>query len=396
LKKTKFEICHLLYEEFPRDPRVRRYVTALNEEGIFSVIICSKKKSDKFFEEWNGNRIYRIPVSKKRASFVITTFEYLFFTFFSFFLCTYLGIKYRFRIIHSHTLPDFLIFAGLLCKLFGVKLILDLHELFPEIFIARKPGSENSWQVKLLKFAERLSINIADHVITIHDNAADIFRSRHKNLDKKLSVIMNGVEPSELPDTARKLTNDFIIMYNGSIVKLLNLQIVVRALAHLREMIPSGDFSKIKFVIYGDGPGLNDIMNAALQYGLKDKVIYAGYVKPNIMLQEILKADVCVLPPLKNIYSDLFYTIKLTEMVYLKIPVIATRLVTYQKYYSEDSLFYFESDNIAQLADRIKEVYYDTDSVKNHTENAFSDYQKVSWDKMKLKYKSLTSLFINN
>jgi len=61
--KKKYRICHLLYEEYPRDPRVRRYVNAVNETGINCIIICSRKKNEKYFEELNNNRIYRIPVS---------------------------------------------------------------------------------------------------------------------------------------------------------------------------------------------------------------------------------------------------------------------------------------------------------------------------------------------
>src|SRR5689334_5878571 len=109
--KKKYEVCHVLYEEFPRDPRVRRYVNALNEAGKYCIVICSRKKNERSFEEWNGNLIYRIPVSKKRASFIITFIEYSLFTAISSYLLFYLGIKYRFKIIHTHTLPDFLIFA---------------------------------------------------------------------------------------------------------------------------------------------------------------------------------------------------------------------------------------------------------------------------------------------
>ena len=71
MDKKRYRVCHLLYEEYPRDPRVRRYVNALNESGIYCIIICSKKKNDPYLEELNGNLIYRIPVSKKRGSFFV-------------------------------------------------------------------------------------------------------------------------------------------------------------------------------------------------------------------------------------------------------------------------------------------------------------------------------------
>lgn len=385
-EKKKYSVCHLLYEEFPRDPRVRRYVNILNNIGFHCIIICSKKKNEKSFEELNGNLIYRLPVAKKRSSFFITLIEYLIFTSVSSWLLIYLKIRYGFKIVHTHTLPDFLIFAALPVKILGCKLILDLHEIFPELFIARKPDLEKSFYVSLLKTAERWSIKIADKVLTIHDNARNIFIGRNKNIENKIEVLMNSIDPSEFTDTLLNPTGEFVIIYNGSIVKLLNLTLVVKAIAKLKEQISENDFAKIKFKLYGEGPDLENILIESKQLNIENSVVYEGSVSPKVMYEEVRKANVCVLPPIKNIYSDLFYTLKMLEMIYLRIPVIATRLNTYQKYYREDSLFYFDSGDLDGLAEQIKKVFYEKDLVKQKTENAFIDYQKVGWDIMKERY----------
>lgn len=376
----------MLYEEFPRDPRVRRYVNALNESGIYCIIICSKKKRDSYFENHNGNLVYRIPVSKKRSSFFLTLLEYLLFTWISSILLIYLGIKYRFKIIHSHTLPDFLIFAAIWNKLFGTRLILDLHEIFPELYIARTGALPSSFKVKLIKFAESLSIKLADVLITIHDNASDIFISRNRKIEDKIKVVMNSVDPSEFSGGNPAPTDEFVIIYNGTIVKLLNLTIIIDALAELRSKIPAGDYDKIKFKLYGDGPALEEILELARKKEVENKVHYMGYLQPEEMRREVLKANLLILPPLKNIYSDLFYTIKLIETIYLKIPVIAARLNTYKRYYREESLFYFDSGDVEGLMEKIKEVFYNKELVKQKVENARSDYDKIDWNIMKQKY----------
>lgn len=393
-ERKKYPLCHLLYEEFPRDPRVRRYVNALNREGRGCIIICSKKKNEKYIEESGLNRIYRIPVSKKRASFLITLIEYLAFTSISSILLTYLGIKYRFKIIHIHTLPDFLVFAAFWNKIFGAEIILDLHEIFPELYMARTGVGESSFNVKLLKLAEKLSIWFSDVVITIHDNARDIFILRNKKAENKIHVVMNSVDPDEFENAELIKTNEFIITYNGTVVKLLNLTMIVEALAELKKTIPPEDFKHIEFRIYGDGPALDEILLHAISLGVSDKVNYMGYLQPDEMRKEVLKTSVLILPPLKNIYSDLFYTIKLIEAVYLKIPVIATRLNTYKRYYSEKSLFYFESGNSAELTERIKYVFYHKNPVRQNTENAFNDYQKVNWDVMREKYLEIVNKWL--
>ena len=394
MDKKRFPVCHLLYEEYPRDPRVRRYVNSLNESGTKCIIICSKKKNDPYFQELSGNRVYRIPISKKRGSFIFTFIEYFLFAWISSVMLLYLQIKYRFKLIHVHTLPDFLIFAALWNKIFGVKLILDLHEIFPELYMARTGAAYDSFKVKLLKIAEKYSIKLADIVITIHENARDIFLSRNKNIENKIHVVMNSVDPAEFPIPASPSENEFIIIYNGSIVKLLNLTMIVEALNRLKSIMPVTDYSKIVFRLYGDGPALNDIIELSKLHGISEKVQYMGYLQPAEMRKEVLKTGALILPPLKNIYSDLFYTIKLIETIYLKIPVIATRLNTYKRYYSEDSLFYFESGNVSELAEKISEVFYNKDLVKEKTAWARKDYDKLNWEIMKDRYLKLVHMVL--
>lgn len=385
----KYPVCHLLYEEFPRDPRVRRYVNALNEQGRHCIIVCSKRERDSYYEEWNGNRIYRLPVSKKRGSFLGTLIEYLLFTWLSSFLLFYLQVKYRFKIIHTHTLPDFLIFAALWNKIFGVKLILDLHEIFPELYMARTGAGGDSFKVKLLKFAEKASIWLADIVLTIHDNALDIFVKRNPRAKNKISVVMNSVDPAEFNQERIVNEKEFVIIYNGTIVKLLNLTAVVEALAKLKEQLPADDYAKVVFRLYGDGPALEEILQLAEKLGVGNKVEYMGYLQPADMRKEVLKTGVLILPPLKNIYSDLFYTIKLIETIYLKIPVIATRLNTYKRYYREDSIYYFDSGNIDELAERIKDVFYNKELAVTKTQNARADYDKLGWEIMRKRYQDI-------
>jgi len=197
---------------------------------------------------------------------------------------------------------------------------------------------------------------------------------------------MNSVDPGEFPNAATPDENEFIIIYNGTIVRLLNLTMVIEALAMLKEQMPPEDFERVVFRLYGDGPALNDILSLAETLGVAGKVQYMGYLQPAEMRKEVLKTGVLILPPLKNIYSDLFYTIKLIETIYLKIPVIATRLNTYKRYYSEESLFYFDSGNINELVERIKEVYYNNTLVQQKTASARADYDKLSWEIMRDRY----------
>lgn len=252
--------------------------------------------------------------------------------------------------------------------------------------MARTGAAPDSPGVKALKLAEKLSIKLADVLITIHEPARRIFLSRNKGIEEKIHVVINSVDPAEFKDAKLLPGDKFVIIYNGTVVKLLNLTMIVEALAKLKTIMAADDFNRLVFRIYGDGPALEDILALAEKLGVKDKVEYMGFLAPPEMRKEVLRANVLILPPLKNIYSDLFYTIKLIESIYLGLPVIATRLNTYKTYYREESLFYFDSGNLDQLVERINEVYYNKELVKEKTQNARADYEMVGWSVMRKKY----------
>ncbi len=149
-----------------------------------------------------------------------------------------------------------------------------MHEIFPELFIARKPGLKNSFWVKILKFKEKISIKFADVLITIHDNAKEIFVKRNNGIENKIHVVMNGVDPNEFNKTTLMPTGKFVIIYNGTINKILNLTMIVEALDRLKNKMDIGDFNKITFRLYGDGPSVNEILSLAEKLGVKDKVEY--------------------------------------------------------------------------------------------------------------------------
>ena len=50
---------------------------------------------------------------------------------------TRLQARNRYDLIHIHNMPDFLVFAAWYAKLNGVKLILDVHDLMPELFASK-------------------------------------------------------------------------------------------------------------------------------------------------------------------------------------------------------------------------------------------------------------------
>lgn len=379
------KICQVFFGPFPEDSRIRRYVNTLLESGFEVFVVCTGKKSDGFFDHSSENlRIYRFPLKKHRSTTARRIYEYLLYELYSFFMVTYIFFRYRVHIFHFNTLPDFLVFSGVFPKLFGGKIILDFHELFPEAMTQHQEQTDHdTLVVKVLKIIEKLSYRFADRVIAFHDPAKEILTKRN-GFPEKITVVMNGVDPSEMPRIERRPQEKFVIVYNGTINYNLNLELVVEALARLKAF-RRNIYETVEFDLFGDGPDLENIMSRAAGLGVEN-VFYKGRLPFGEMMKQLSCASVCVLPPKKEVYSDLYYSLKLTEMIYLKIPVIATRLNTYLRYYPEGCLYYFNSGDVTALEEMICHVYGHPEESKVYAERAWKRYEDFSWPIMKARY----------
>ena len=378
------KLCHIFFDEYPKDSRIRRYTNALLEKRVEIFIVCINDGSYSFFEKEKNTNIYRLSLKKKRNSFIRRLWEYIIFQIFATTMVSYIAIRHNVKIFQVHTLPDFLVFSCIIPKLKGSNIILDFHELFPELMMQFNPDlNSSSLTVKILYLLEKLSFNFATHIITLHDPAKEILLKRINSM-KPVTTVMNGVDISEIPDFKKRNSDEFKIIYNGTINYNLNLSLVVKALNVIKNRCPE-IYNNIGFYLYGDGPDVNRIKRISLDLGI-EKVRFKGRYKFKDMIKELETASVCILPPKKDVYSDLYYSLKLTEMIYLKIPVIATRLETYCRYYPENCLIYFDSENVEELADKIIFVYKNRSDLSSFTDNAFNEYQKINWEIMKERY----------
>ena len=378
-------ICHILFSEYPNDPRVRRYVNELLAKGYRVIVICIVDEYNKK-SECNGNlKIIRLNVTKKRASYITRVYEYLMFFIKCFYYSTKVYFTDKVRLYQLHTFPDFIVFSSVIPKLLGARIILDMHELTAETMMERESFNYNHIIIKLLLLVERLSVGFAHDVITIHDIAASILSSRNK---RKFNVIMNGVDEKELIICKKYSDGYFNIVYNGTININLNLSLVLDALKIIKSK-NADDVNKIRFLLYGKGPDTMRMLAKAESLNLKDNVIYQGVVSYEDMLKELGKASALVFPPLKNVFTDICYSVKITEMINLRIPIIASRLKTLYYYYPEECFFYFDPGNVQMLAEKILEVMNNPQIVKQKTEAALRRYKSYSWDVMKQRYMKL-------
>lgn len=389
MKAGKTAICHISFSEFPSDGRVKRYVNALIKEGYFVCVICKSDPYHMKTESGVNLFIRRLNVQKKRGNYISRTFEYVFFFKKAAFFALIYFFKYKVRLYHTHTLPDFVSMTALVPRLLGAKVILDLHEFTPEILMLRRNIPETNWLTRLSYFIEKLSIKCADELITIHEGVVKLIGGRNK---RKMTEIINGVEEGEFGDFAKVKTQNFNLVYNGTINDTINLEEAVYALAYLLGGMPAEEFDKIKLNIYGSGPALEFVMGEVKKNNLEETVIYHGKVPFKTMIEELQKMDACILPLHKIFATDMSFPIKVPEMVNLGIPIIISRLDTMQKYFPEKCFFYFEAGDHRSLAEQIMLVKNNGTLADEKSLSAKNAYEKISWEKvMKPRYLELVN-----
>jgi len=378
------KICMVAYTYYLDDVRVRREAEALAQQGFEVDCFCLKAKGQGRSERVNGIRLYRLPLSKYRGSSrTMYVLAYTCFFVLSFFTVTRCYFKRRYHVIQYHTLPDFIIFSGIIPKALGAKLVLDMHELTPEFYMSKFDFGMSSPLVKLLKQLERMSVCFAHAVIVVNDPIERLLLKRCKS-KSNLTVIMNTADESIFTSDGRgqsERSKGFIAMYHGTLTYLYGVDVAIRAMAKLKDEIPD-----LEFRIFGSGTEMDQLKDLADELGVSENVVFMGRVRIDAIPKYIAQTDIGVMATVKDEYIDLSFSNKLAEYVNMKTPAVATRLRSTLEYFTEDAISYFESEDVDALALKILELYKNPQKRLLQAETAFQQYQGIRWTVMRNRY----------
>jgi glycosyltransferase involved in cell wall biosynthesis len=310
----------------------------------------------------------------------------------AFFSVSKFYFKRRYDVIQFHTLPDFIVFVGIIPKICGAKLLLDMHEIMPEFYMSKFGVGMSRPLIKILKLLEKISIRFADAVIVINEPIKRLLLQRCKP-KSDITVVMNCADDSLFtPDRLACSTepDSLVLMYHGTLTPLYGLELAIQAVAKLKDRIPH-----LKFSIFGTESEAGDLKRLAVELGVSRNVIFMGRVSREEIPEYIRQADVGVLPTIRDVFIDLSFSNKLAEYVSMKKPVVATRLKSTLEYFPEDSISYFESRNVEELAAKILDLYASPEKRLLQAETAFQHYQKIRWDIMRRRYIKLINSLIS-
>src|SRR5664279_5319715 len=184
-------ICMVAYTNYSTDTRVRREAEALIERGDTVDVICLGKEGELNPEYKNGVRMIKIILPRYRGSNSRTYLaSYLHFFFSALLKLASLQHKNSYQVIQVHTMPDFMVFTAIIPKLMGAKVILDVHDLMPELYMCKFRSGPRHFIVWLITWIERRSIAYADKAISVHIPHRDALVG-HGNAEQKFTVLLN-------------------------------------------------------------------------------------------------------------------------------------------------------------------------------------------------------------
>jgi len=380
-------VTHSLYES---DCRVMRYAEVLAARGDEVEVIALQKEGKPAEEVIKGVRVSRVQKrsfqEKKRSSFLKGVM-----TFFlkAAWLVTKRHLQKPYDLLHINSIPDFLVFVALVPKLMGAEIILDIHDILPELYASKFGVSEKSIGFKTMLFLERVSAAFADHVIIANHIWRDRLLARSLTADK-CTVLLNYPDRSIFRASYRnRVSPEFIFLYPGTLNQHQGLDVAIRAFALIADKKPAAMFH-----IHGEGRSQDMLVQLVEQLGLQKRVLFKPMLPIREIAQVMANADLAVVPKRKDNFGNEAFSTKIFEFMSSGVPVIVSETKIDKYYFNESVVKFFEGGNVNDLAEKMILLMEDAELRQRMVANASDFVSSFDWEVNKITYTNLVDSLV--
>lgn len=385
-------VCMVTHSYYEADNRVMRYAETLAAQGHHVDVISLRLSDDEEDTVVRGVHVFKVQSrAKDQKGRGAHLFPVLRFLLKSSWLMTKLHRKRPYDLIHVHSVPDFMVFAAWYPKVTGAKVILDIHDVLPELYASKFGARPDSAIFKVLLWVERVSAWMSDHVII----ANDIWRER---------LIVRSVPPEKCtsilnyPDREvfkmrglRKQTEKFVILYPGTLNHHQGLDIAMRAFARISKEVPQAEFH-----VYGRGPDRQKLLALAEDLHLGEKFQLHDILPLRQIAAVMETADLGVVPKRGDSFGDEAFSTKTLEFMSLGVPIIVAA-TTIDKYYFNDSIVrFFRCGDEDDLSTAMREMIANKQLRAELAHNAFEFAREHDWDHNKFRYLGLVTSLVGS
>lgn len=372
------QACIVRYQ--PLDLQTRREAEALVAAGFDTRVLCLRDEGESRRETVNGYDVHRVRIVKKRGSPLRYVLEYLTWFFVGFGWLTVQHIRRPFTVVQVSTLPDTQVFATLVPRLTGAKVVVFLKEPTGELFETLYGSARLG---RIMNHISDLGIRFAHLAFTVSDQHSETYTKRGLPANK-LVPIVNSVPLTALGVTVADRRPDpdhFVAMCHGTIEDRWGYETILRAAALAHRDIPN-----LRVIFTGRGTYVERMLELVRELGLEDVVDYRGFVPFVEVGQALMETHVGISGQRPSPYSHVVQTGKMYEFLELGIPAIVTRLRSAAAYFSDEAIFFVEPDNPHDMAKALVTLAQDPARGERMAAAGLREVAQYSWSQEAKRY----------
>lgn len=288
-------------------------------------------------------------------------------------------------------MPDFFVLAALLPKIFGTKILLDIHDPMPSTYQTKFSLDNRSFLYKLLIFEELVSAKFADKVITVHEPIKNDVLVKDGIPINKIEVVANFADESKFQLIEKyNFDKKLKLVFHGTIAERSGFEYVIKELNLVRDL----NFS---FTIIGEGDYSDKLRQLIQLYNLENKVkfdnqFYPVDVLPNILSNYNLGLVSYKLSPA----TEYMLPLKFLEYTSLGLPSICVMNRALSYYFDKNDAFYFNSDENYGLSNIIKEILDKPTLLLQKRERIIQIRKNFYWKSQSEKYNEIVKNLIED
>jgi len=386
------KICMVVYSFYEVDTRVMQYANALARRGDRVDVLSIGRPGQPKHEVFDGVNVYRLQTREvnERGPFS-HMWRLLRFLIVAGSVLTWKHLFRRYKLIHVHNLPNFLVFSAFVPRLFGTPVILDIHDLQPEMYADKFDVPQTSLVFRMLTLTERVAIAFSTHTIIANHIWYERLLSRSAR-PRKLTTIRNYPDPRIFHSYPRESRNGrFLIVYPGSLNWYQGVDVAIKAFARVADQMPNAQFH-----IYGAGPSKPDLIDMAATLGLRDRILFPNSVPAAQIAKVMSSADLAIEPKqARSRFANEAASTKILEFMAVGVPLIVSRTSVHSYYFDESVVRFFTPGDDAELAELILEMYRDPDLRARLIDNAQKHVEAHNWGVKKGEYLALVDWLVN-
>jgi glycosyltransferase involved in cell wall biosynthesis len=286
----------------PLDRRVWQESCALRDAGYPVIVICPRMRGWTEPEEiLDGIQIYRHWIAEEAGGFAGFFREYASALWGEFRLAWKAWWRFRFRLIHLCNPPDLLCLIAWPFRLLGVRVIYDVHDLWPEMFEA-KFGKRGLFYAAV-RLAERLTYACADVVLATNESVRSIALQRGRKPAQRVFLVRSAPQiraADRPPDPLLRRGRRFLVGYVGVMGDADGVAYILEAAAHVVHRLGRRD---VQFLLMGTGPEYPALLRQRDALSLGDHVDLPGRVTNEFLFAALATMDLGVSSDPINAYN---------------------------------------------------------------------------------------------